>query len=250
MTYLVAGSRAAYSWRRLLHRYGGRCAFLRCVGCWAFLVLAMAAGCRAAADSAPGSPPAALPRLRFSDADVYRLLLPRQLAGDGLASQWTSLTSNAALAALFADPETALHRLERTGRLTGAAAEYRRSGAVAGAPAPLAVTTTAAIYGDEAKAAAALADPDLRLLLLAFDFTAREIGMAVVGDESRAFQALPRGGDTGTVSYVIVFRRKNVLQSLTVVMAREHDDDGVLLRSLALKQVLTTPLYQEITAPF
>lgn len=193
------------------------------------------------ATAARGATTAAVPPVASDaneDGDLQALLVagavPPQLVLQGTAS-----LANDAVAAYFADPGAALQSLNQAGRLGGAWADYRLRPVAPAAMAEVAITFTVATYRTPTAAAAVLADPALTGAVAWVGGGAAEEMSAAPGSEDtplRLFRIGPAGASERP-TYLVQFRREQVVGSV-IVTALSGDDDGRQLAvSLARHQV-------------
>lgn len=180
---------------------------------------------------------------QYTDAELRNLLLPLGAVPVGLAQVGEYLTPNQYVATFFDDQDAAMRAMIESGRVQGAAVDYRLRGAPRATEQVVAVSSSVSFYRTVAGAQAVIADPTMELVIHRFGLHTAEISMERIGHESRAFRGFRDGDGPDLAAYLILFRRDNVIGAVMVIVPAATDDGGKLAMNLARRQAgdLTLP---------
>ena len=173
---------------------------------------------------------------RFTDSDLGMQLLQRGAVPTGLVGSQSFLMPNDVVAKLLPDERTARESMEKFGRVQGAAVDYRLAGQPRASEQVVAIVSTVSWYSTIGGAQSVVADPTMELALQGFGFNTSEISADKIAQQSRAFRGLRAGDTPDLASYVVVYRRDNLIGVVVVVVRTATDDGGRLAMNLARRQ--------------
>jgi hypothetical protein len=185
------------------------------------------------ADARPGASQG-----RIADRDLPRLLLANNAMPAGFVPAGTYLLPNEEVAKFFLDPDAAARSMNERGRMQGVVADFRLGGVPRASQSALAISSSVAWYGTAAGAEATIVDPTMELVIHRLGVEAGEIRLSTVGQESRAFRGIRKGDGADWISYMVLFRRDNMVSALVVVVSAANDDGGRLALQLAQRQAV------------
>jgi hypothetical protein len=180
---------------------------------------------------------------QFTDAELRNLLLPAGAVPVGLAPAGDYLIPNQLVATFFEDQEAALRSMAESGRVQGAAADYKLRSTPRATEQAVAISSSVSYYKTAAGAQAVITDPTMELVIHRFGLHTAEINVDKIAQESRAFRGFRDGDGPDLAAYLILFRRENVIGAVVVVVPAATDDGGKLALNLARRQAgdLTLP---------
>ena len=185
--------------------------------------------------------PARAGELRLTNVDLYAMLLPTAAVPVWLYGEGEYPLPNEEVARYFVDSVAAERAMTRTGRMNGAAVDYRLPGTPRESERAVLVISSVAWYSTVAGAEDVIQDPTLPLVIHRFGLHTAEVSLAKVGEESRTFRGYRDGDDPNRAAYLIVFRKANIIGTVVVVMSEHRDDGGELVGLLAHKQQALLP---------
>jgi hypothetical protein len=180
---------------------------------------------------------------QFTDAQLKNQLLPLGAVPIGLAPAGDYLTPNDFVATFFDDQESAKSAMAESGRVQGAAADYRLRGTPRASEQVVAVSSSVSYYKTVAGAQAVITDPTMELVIHRFGLRTAEIEVDRIANESRAFRGFRDGDGPDLAAYLILYRKDNIIGAVMVVVPAATDDGGKLAMNLARRQAgdLTLP---------
>lgn len=192
------------------------------------------------------TPAAARSAVGISERDVRQLLLPASLVPSRLRLVGQYTLTNDDIARYFANPAAVRATLLESGQLTGAAIDYALPDAPRLTDSEVAISSSVAVYNSVAAAQASLSAPSLNSVVRSLGVLGEEINLPPLAQQSRAFRGARTGDGPDRVTYLVVMRQENVLQTLLVVLPATPRRGGLenepLVEHLAkLYLFLTTP---------
>lgn len=180
---------------------------------------------------------------QFTDAELKNLLLPVSAVPLGLAPAGDYLTPNDFVATFFDDKEAAKSAMTESGRVQGAAIDYRLRGSPRASEQVVAVSSSVSFYKTVAGAQAVITDPTMELVIHRFGLRTAEISVDRIASEARAFRGFRDGDGPELATYLVLFRKDNIVGAVMVVLPAATDDGGKLAMNLARRQAgdLTLP---------
>jgi hypothetical protein len=185
--------------------------------------------------------PARASELRLTNVDLYAMLLPTAAVPVWLYGEGEYPLPNEEVARYFVDAVAAERAMTLTGRMNGAAVDYRLPGTPREAERAVLVISSVAWYSTNAGAEDVVQDPTLPLVIHRFGLHTAEVKLTSIGEDSRAFRGYRDGDDPNRAAYLIVFRKANIIGTVVVVMSEHRDDGGELVGLLAHKQQALLP---------
>jgi hypothetical protein len=180
---------------------------------------------------------------QYTDAELKNLLLPLGAIPLGLAPAGDYLTPNEFVSTFFDDQEAALRAMAESGRVQGAAVDYRLRGQQRANEQVVAISSSVSYYKTVAGAQAVITDPTMELVIHRFGLHTAEIAVERIAHEARAFRGFRDGDGPDLAAYLVLFRKDNVIGAVMVVVPAATDDGGKLAMNLARRQAgdLTLP---------